>query len=201
MTFASNVNGSLIIPAYWQSAWSAMYNVMTLVGSLVAAETVDRFGCRFGFLFTAVTAAAGIALSFVARNPPEFLGGKMITGFAVGIAMTVGQKYVSEIAPLRMRGIALSFNTICMASLPQAEAKTGPDAEHHLTLSVCPEPRLPYRHLCDVQQSQHHGGISFQSTRTLHSHTHIPMTPPAGTNFSSYHRIYSLPPGPSPVLS
>jgi len=118
MTFASNVNGSLIIPAHWQSAWNAMYNVMTLVGSLVAAESIDWFGCRFGFLFTAITAAAGVALNFVARNPAEFLGGKMITGFAVGIAMTVGQKYVSEIAPLRMRGIALSFNTICMVSLP-----------------------------------------------------------------------------------
>ncbi len=177
MTFASEVNGSLIIPAYWQSAWNAMYNVMTLIGSLVAAETVDWFGCRFGFLFTAITAAAGVALNFVAKNPAQFLGGKMITGFAVGIAMTVGQKYVSEIAPLRMRGIALSFNTIAMVSLPQAQAKAGPDAEHHLTLSVCLEHRLPYRHLGDVQQSHHHGGISFQGTRTLHSLTHTPITP------------------------
>jgi MFS family permease len=150
MTFASNVNGSLIIPAHWQSAWNAMYNVMTLVGSLVAAESIDWFGCRFGFLFTAITAAAGVALNFVARNPAEFLGGKMITGFAVGIAMTVGQKYVSEIAPLRMRGIALSFNTICMVSLPQPEARGGSNAGHHLTLSLCAEPRLPHRHLCDV---------------------------------------------------
>jgi MFS family permease len=96
-----------------------MYNVMTLIGSLTAAEFIDRFGCRLGFLFIAVVAAAGVALNYVSQNPAQFLGGKMITGFAVGIAMTVGQKYVSEIAPLPMRGIALSFNTICMVSLPR----------------------------------------------------------------------------------
>jgi MFS family permease len=116
MTFASEVNGHLLIPAHWQSAWNAMYNVMTLVGSLAAAEWVDRFGCRLGFLLTAIVAAAGVALNYVAQNPQQFLGGKMITGTAVGIAMTVGQKYVSEIAPMPMRGIALSFNTICMVS-------------------------------------------------------------------------------------
>jgi MFS family permease len=116
MTFASEVNGHLLIPAHWQSAWNAMYNVMTLVGSLAAAEWVDWFGCRLGFLLTAIVAAAGVALNYVARNPAQFLGGKMITGTAVGIAMTVGQKYVSEIAPMPMRGIALSFNTICMVS-------------------------------------------------------------------------------------
>jgi MFS family permease len=95
-----------------------MYNVMTLIGSLTAAEFVDRFGCRLGFLSIAVVAAAGVTLNYVSQNPAQFLGGKMITGFAVGISMTVGQKYVSEIAPLPMRGIALSFNTICMVNLP-----------------------------------------------------------------------------------
>jgi MFS family permease len=124
---------------------------MTLIGSLVAAETIDWFGCRFGFLFTAVTAAAGVALNFVAENPAQFLGGKMITGFAVGIAMTVGQKYVSEIAPLPMRGIALSFNTICMASRSRPRPGATPCwRTKHLTMSVCSEHRLPHRHFCDV---------------------------------------------------
>ncbi|KAK3899137.1 alpha-glucosides permease MPH2 [Staphylotrichum tortipilum] len=114
MTFASEVDGQLIIPAYWQSAWNAMYNVMTLFGSVVAGHVQDRLGRRAVFLVAIIIAAAGIAVSFVSSNPAQFLGGKIVTGTAVGLLLTTTQTYVSEIAPLPMRGIALSVNTIML---------------------------------------------------------------------------------------
>lgn len=37
----------------------------------------------------------------------------MINGLGLGMAVATGQTYVSEIAPLRIRGLALSVYTIC----------------------------------------------------------------------------------------
>ncbi|GJD03587.1 maltose permease [Colletotrichum higginsianum] len=106
-TFATEVNGQLIIPAYWQSAWSAMYNVMMIFGSFAAGYMQDWLGRRSVILLASVVAAAGIAVTF-------FLGGKIIAGFSVGLFTTTTQTYVSEIAPLPIRGMALSVNTIMM---------------------------------------------------------------------------------------
>ncbi|KAF6815882.1 maltose permease [Colletotrichum plurivorum] len=114
MTFASEVNGQLIIPAYWQSAWNAMYNTMMFFGSFTAGYVQDWFGRRAVIAMAVVVASAGIAISFVSETPSQFLGGKIVTGFSVGLFTTTTQTYVSEIAPLPIRGIALSVNTIML---------------------------------------------------------------------------------------
>ncbi|TEA20933.1 General alpha-glucoside permease [Colletotrichum sidae] len=114
MTFASEVNGQLIIPAYWQSAWNAMYNTMMFFGSFAAGHMQDWLGRRAVIALGIVISAAGIAASFVAETPAQFLAGKIITGFSVGLFTTTTQTYVSEIAPLPIRGIALSINTIML---------------------------------------------------------------------------------------
>ncbi|WYZ46654.1 hypothetical protein EsH8_IX_000879 [Colletotrichum jinshuiense] len=114
MTFATDVGGQLIIPAYWQSAWSAMYNVMMVFGSFTAGYVQDWLGRRAVLLMASIIAAAGIAITYVSETPPQFLGGKIVTGFSVGLFTTATQTYVSEIAPLPIRGIALSVNTIML---------------------------------------------------------------------------------------
>ncbi|KAH0433877.1 maltose permease [Colletotrichum camelliae] len=114
MTFASEVNGALIIPAYWQSAWNAMYNTMMFFGSFTAGYVQDWFGRRAVMAMAVVTSACGIAISYVSETPSQFLGGKIVAGFAVGLFTATTQTYVSEIAPLPIRGIALSVNTIML---------------------------------------------------------------------------------------
>ncbi|KAF5672021.1 maltose permease [Fusarium heterosporum] len=114
MRFSVNVNGELIIPAYWQSLWSSLYNVTTMLGSVSAGYGQDRFGRRSVFLASSVIAAVGIALTFISKTPAEFLGGKMISGFAMGLILAGTQTWVSEIAPLPMRGIALSTYAIML---------------------------------------------------------------------------------------
>lgn len=114
MRFSVNVNGELIIPAYWQSLWSSMYNVTTMLGSVAAGYCQDRFGRRSVFLASIIVASAGIALTFLSKTPAEFLGGKMTSGFAMGLILAGTQTWVSEIAPLPMRGIALSTYAIML---------------------------------------------------------------------------------------
>lgn len=112
--FATPIDGHLIIPAHWQSAWNAMYNVMTFVGSLVAGIVQDTFGRRAVFLLAILVASGGIAVTYISSTPAHFLGGKITTGFAVGLILTGTQTWVSETAPTPMRGIALSCNTIML---------------------------------------------------------------------------------------
>lgn len=114
MTFASEVNGTLIIPAYWQSLWNALYNVMNMLGSVSAGHLQDWFGRRSVFMASIIFGTAGIAISYISKTPAEFLGGKIVAGYAVGLVLAGTQTYVSEIAPLPMRGMALSTNTVML---------------------------------------------------------------------------------------
>lgn len=117
MTFASEIEGQLLIPAYWQSLWNAIFNVMTMVGSVCAGMIQDRFGRRVSFMVVILVAAAGTAVSFIAETPAQYLAGKILAGYALGSSVVATQAYVSEIAPLPMRGIALSVNTIALVSI------------------------------------------------------------------------------------
>jgi MFS transporter, SP family, general alpha glucoside:H+ symporter len=114
MTFASEVNGTLIIPAYWQSLWNALYNVFNMLGSISAGHLQDWFGRRSVFLASIIFGTAGIGISYVSKNPAEYLGGKIVAGYAVGLVLAGTQTYVSEIAPLPMRGLALGTNTVML---------------------------------------------------------------------------------------
>ncbi|KAL3470884.1 general substrate transporter [Aspergillus californicus] len=112
--FADNVDGELIIPAYWQSLWNAMFNVAQLFGSLSAGFIQDKLGRRAVYLIAIVIVSCGIATAFVAETPAQFMAAKLVTGFAAGQLLTTTQTYVSEITPLPMRGIALSCNILML---------------------------------------------------------------------------------------
>lgn len=112
MTFASEIDGVMLIPARWQSAWNAMFNVMNLIGSIAAGPIQDTFGRRAIFLTCSIFATAGIAVAYISETPAMYLGAKMLTGFALGASMVGTQTFVSEITPLPLRGIALSINTV-----------------------------------------------------------------------------------------
>ncbi|KAJ3540813.1 hypothetical protein NM208_g4893 [Fusarium decemcellulare] len=114
MKFSSMINGQLIIPAYWQSLWNATYNIMQLFGSLAAGFVQDKLGRRAVFLCGIIIVSCGITLAYVAETPAQFMGAKIISGFAVGAFQSTTQTYVSEITPLPLRGIALSLNILMM---------------------------------------------------------------------------------------
>lgn len=116
MRFASEVNGELIIPAYWQSLWNALFNVSQLLGSIGAGYIQDKLGRRAVFLLAAVIATAGIAVAYISKTPPQFLAAKIVIGIAAGQLLTATQTYVSEITPLPMRGIALACNILMLVS-------------------------------------------------------------------------------------
>ncbi|KAH8194729.1 hypothetical protein TruAng_011104 [Truncatella angustata] len=91
-----------------------MYNASSAIGSIAAGWIQDWFGRRAVFLISIVIVSAGIAIAYISENSAQFLGSKICTGFAVGMIQSATQTYVSEIAPLPIRGMLLSLNTIMM---------------------------------------------------------------------------------------
>lgn len=116
MRFATEIDGELIIPAYWQSLWNALFNVAQLLGSISAGYIQDKLGRRAVFFLAAVIASAGIAVAYISKTPAQFLAAKIIVGIAAGQLLTATQTYVSEITPLPMRGIALACNILMLVS-------------------------------------------------------------------------------------
>ncbi|GLI72090.1 hypothetical protein PoHVEF18_000258 [Penicillium ochrochloron] len=112
--FGELSNGSYVIPAYWQSLWSAMSQVATMLGATTAGPVQDRFGRRASFLLGAIFSAAGVAVVYAASTPEVFLAGKIVNGLSLGICLTTGQTYISEVSSMQIRGIALSAFTFCM---------------------------------------------------------------------------------------
>lgn len=117
MEFGEFTNGSYVIPAYWQSLWNAMAQVATMIGATTAGPVQDYLGRRASFLLGAIVSAAGVAVVYTATTPSVFLAGKIVNGLSLGICLTTGQTYISEVTPLPLRGIALSFFTFCMVNL------------------------------------------------------------------------------------
>ena len=105
---------AFIIPAYWQSLWGALSQVATAIGAFFIATISDRFGRRASFFLSGIISAAGIAVLYNATHPGTFLAGKMLNGVALGMALATGQTYISEIAPLKARGILLSAYAFCL---------------------------------------------------------------------------------------
>lgn len=108
------VDGAYLIPAYWQSLWNALAQVATGLGAWAAGPISDRFGRRISFGVAGCLSVAGVAVVYTAGTPGSFLAGKMVNALGLGMALTTGQIYVSEITPLRIRGVALSAYAFCM---------------------------------------------------------------------------------------
>lgn len=84
----------------------------------MAGPVQDHFGRRASFLLGAIFSAAGVAVVYTASTPGVFLAGKIVNGLSLGICLTTGQTYISEVTPLQLRGIALSAFTFCMVRGP-----------------------------------------------------------------------------------
>jgi MFS family permease len=85
-----------------------------MIGAWGIGQISDAFGRRLCFFLAGLVSVAGIAVLYISSTSPVFLIGKIVTGLALGMALATGGSYVSEVAPLRLRGIMLSAYTFSM---------------------------------------------------------------------------------------
>jgi sugar porter (SP) family MFS transporter len=75
-----------------------------LVGALFSGAAADRWGRKTILIFTAAIFCISTLSQAVSTTYVELLGGRFLTGIAVGIASVVSPLYLAEIAPPHFRG-------------------------------------------------------------------------------------------------
>jgi MFS transporter, SP family, galactose:H+ symporter len=75
-----------------------------LVGALVAGTLADKIGRKPTLLFAGALFAVGAVIQAVAPDEIVLVGGRLVVGFAVGVASVSAPLYAAEMAPARLRG-------------------------------------------------------------------------------------------------
>lgn len=92
-----------------QGALTAILMLGAAAGAVCAAILSYRFGRKRSLLMAAFLFVVGAGLCGVAPNVATIMGGRLLLGFAIGIASFTAPLYLSEIAPERYRGAIISL--------------------------------------------------------------------------------------------
>jgi sugar porter (SP) family MFS transporter len=80
-----------------------------IVGAAVSGPISDRFGRRLTVIAAAVIFAAGALGSAAAPDEAVLIIARVVVGVAVGVASAVAPIYISEVAPMSVRGSLVSL--------------------------------------------------------------------------------------------
>lgn len=131
--FAEPFEGGLLIPALWQGLWTAGNQVGVMVGAALNGHLQDKFGRRPMLFVGWAIATLSVALGYTSYMPDSYAGrrtlllmAKIVVGVGMGILMSTCQTYVSEIAPVKIRGMLLGIYTfVLVSSHHQNQEKSG----------------------------------------------------------------------------
>jgi sugar porter (SP) family MFS transporter len=88
----------------------------SLVGAVVGGILADRLGRRRLLIITAVVFGSGAIGAALAPGAAWLIAARVIVGMAIGIASFVAPLYISEIAPVEIRGKLVSINQVALTS-------------------------------------------------------------------------------------
>ncbi len=87
-----------------------------MLGAAVGGKLTDRFGRRIVLIVTAALFAVGDVGGAVSPGMLWLVMCRILVGIAIGVASFTAPLYISEIAPVDLRGRLVSFNQIAMTS-------------------------------------------------------------------------------------
>jgi SP family galactose:H+ symporter-like MFS transporter len=85
-------------------------------GAVAGGTLTDRFGRRIVLIVTAALFALGAVGTALAPTVFWLIIGRVLVGIAIGVASFTAPLYISEIAPVTLRGRLVSFNQIALTS-------------------------------------------------------------------------------------
>jgi MFS transporter, SP family, galactose:H+ symporter len=88
----------------------------SLVGAAVGGIIADRLGRRKLLIITSVVFGMGAIGAALAPGTASLIAARVVAGTAIGIASFVAPLYISEIAPVEIRGKLVSINQIALTS-------------------------------------------------------------------------------------
>ncbi|RDW73244.1 hypothetical protein BP6252_07151 [Coleophoma cylindrospora] len=103
--FGTFYQGSYVIPANWQSAFSGAPVASTAIGALMAGQIADWMGRKNTIAAALLGSYVSVTLEFIATTNPVFFIGKLLNGFVVGTLAATSTTYLGEVAPTALRGL------------------------------------------------------------------------------------------------
>ncbi|KAK7414421.1 hypothetical protein QQX98_006699 [Neonectria punicea] len=97
------------LPADRQLAWTICQFLAAIVGAFTVGSINDRFGRRICFHTTLALTMIGTVVELVSPGWKVWIVAKLIFGMAMGFMQGNTPTYVSELAPIRVRGFMLSL--------------------------------------------------------------------------------------------
>lgn len=88
----------------------------SLIGAMVGGILADRIGRRRLLIVTAVVFGLGAVGAALAPSTISLIAARLVAGTAIGIASFVAPLYISEIAPVEIRGKLVSINQVALTS-------------------------------------------------------------------------------------
>ena len=88
----------------------------SLLGAVIGGLLADRLGRRRLLIVTAVVFALGAVGAALAPSTLWLVAARVVAGAAIGIASFVAPLYISEIAPVAIRGKLVSINQVALTS-------------------------------------------------------------------------------------
>ncbi|KXJ87014.1 maltose permease [Microdochium bolleyi] len=114
--FGYERDGEYIISAAWQTGLSMGSPLGQLVGALVSAYPMERYGRKWTFFGCVVLTALLVLIQFFARSLEVLLVGELLCGLVLGCFVVIAPTYASEVCPMALRSYLTSFTNLCFVT-------------------------------------------------------------------------------------
>ncbi|KAJ2957200.1 hypothetical protein NQ176_g11266 [Zarea fungicola] len=105
-------SGSYVLSPSWTAAFPYAPIIGFILGPAWAGWCIDRFGPRKTLLACTTLSMATLLIQVFAQSAAGIFAGALVTGILTGSFPALGPAYISEILPVRLRGIGLAANNL-----------------------------------------------------------------------------------------
>lgn len=111
--FGEKVGDSYQVPAKWQTIFSMMSGVGSIIGIAIVGPFIDKFGHRKVFMFTLACMIGIVFMFFFAKSRELLLVASLIFGLPLGVFAANVPAYLSQLLPVVLRGYLTTFINAC----------------------------------------------------------------------------------------
>ena len=87
-----------------------------VIGASVSGILADKYGRRIMIILAAIIFGAGAIFTALTPNVYLLISGRIAVGIAIGIASFISPLYISEVAPVHIRGALVSLNQLALTT-------------------------------------------------------------------------------------
>ncbi|KAH6715721.1 general substrate transporter [Leptodontidium sp. MPI-SDFR-AT-0119] len=107
-----DASGKTVLSSSVISNWGLVGSISQIIGMLGLPFVTDRFGRKFSMYLYWLFIALGLVVECVGRDHKVWYASKVLGGLGVGCLQTTVPGYITEVAPVRARGVFLTSWTM-----------------------------------------------------------------------------------------